>query len=179
MPERIAGLVLGNTEIPGHHPWRLKCLLAAARNRFTRSMMPALMRSRGGRWLLLRDCVGDTSLIERELTPRFIMPLSDSPQLMAGAMSMADGLAVTDFDRIGDAHPLITAPVHLVWGADDPWFPLSEARAMMPTFGGKCTLVAIEGGKLLVHEEAPGRFAAEIRAHFTACFQCLFFSITP
>lgn len=167
MPTRVRGLVLGNTEIPGHHPWRLKLMLAAARTP-ARALLPLSLRTRLGRWLLLRDCVADTRLIEAELTPRFIAPLTASRRRLEGALRMTRNLKATDFDAIGATHPQITAPVRLVWGARDPWFPLAQARQMVATFGGPCALVVIDDAKLFVHEEHPQRFAAEVRALLSA-----------
>ncbi|MCA9548338.1 MAG: alpha/beta hydrolase, partial [Myxococcales bacterium] len=161
MPDWIAGLALGNTEIPGFHPWRLTLMLALRKP--LQMFFPLSLRTRLGRWLLLRDCVTDTRLIEGELSPRFIAPLTGSKRLMDGAMDLVHTLKAADFDAIGDAHPKITAPVRLVWGAKDPWFPLKHARGMVDSFGGPCELVVIDDAKLLVHEEHPQRFAAEVR----------------
>lgn len=164
MPERISGLVLGNTEIPGHHPWRLKAMLAIARTPL-RVLFPLGLRFRLGRWLLLRDCVVDTRLIERELVPRFIAPLNRSRRRLMGAMSMTNALKASDFDVVGEFHPRIEAPVKLVWGARDPWFKIAAVQGMVSSFGGPCALVPIEAAKLFPHEEHPERFAAEVRSH--------------
>lgn len=168
MPERITGMVLGNTEIPGHHPWRLRLLLAAARNRVLRRTFPAVLGSRVGRWLLGRDCFHDRSLIESQLKPIFLDPLLASPRRLAGAMAMGASIKPRDFDAVAEAHPRITAPVKLVWGAQDPWFPLKHCRGMLEQFGGRTDLVVVPRGKLLVHEELPERFATEIQSHFAS-----------
>ena len=46
-------------------------------------------------------------------------------------------------------------PVSLVWGEDDPFFPVERTRAMLPEFAGPVTLTVIPDGKLFVHEEFP------------------------
>ncbi len=56
-------------------------------------------------------------------------------------------------------HASITAPALLIWGADDPWFPLAHARQMIPQFPAGCALEVLRPGKLFVHEEQPERFA--------------------
>ncbi|MDP3274905.1 MAG: alpha/beta hydrolase [Deltaproteobacteria bacterium] len=165
-PEQISGLVLGNTEIPGHHPWRLRALLVLGRSSLAPTMMRNVLSTRAGRWAMLRDCVHDTSLIESSLSPMFLQRLVDDPRALAGALAMAKTVRPEDFDAVGPAHREITAPVKLVWGAEDPWFPLQKARAMCAEFAGECTLVEVAQGKLFVHEEHPARFAREIRAHF-------------
>ena len=63
--------------------------------------------------------------------------------------------AWTDAER----HSRITAPVALLWGADDPWFPLGKVRPMVTQFRKPAELHEIAGGKLFVHEEKPHEWA--------------------
>jgi pimeloyl-ACP methyl ester carboxylesterase len=48
----------------------------------------------------------------------------------------------------------LTMPVQLIWGADDPTFPVALARAMVGQFPN-ARLAEIAGARLLVHEEKP------------------------
>ena len=50
--------------------------------------------------------------------------------------------------------PPKSMPTRLIWGVDDPTFPVALARAMLPQFPN-AELVEIDGGRLLVHEEKP------------------------
>ncbi|MEM9696003.1 MAG: alpha/beta fold hydrolase, partial [Myxococcota bacterium] len=45
-PERVAGLVMGNTEIPGYHPWQMTLYLAAARLPGGAALFRLLLRNR-------------------------------------------------------------------------------------------------------------------------------------
>jgi pimeloyl-ACP methyl ester carboxylesterase len=49
-------------------------------------------------------------------------------------------------------------PVLLIWGADDPTFPVALARAMVGQFPN-ARIAEIPGAKLLVHEEKPAEVA--------------------
>jgi pimeloyl-ACP methyl ester carboxylesterase len=49
--------------------------------------------------------------------------------------------------------------VLLVWGADDPTFPLERARGMVSQLAHCRGLVPIRGARLLVHEERPAEVA--------------------
>lgn len=168
-PERIAGLVLGNTETPGDHS---RLFLAALRNGRRPGAKAALWLSLQLPWA--REKAWTTSTrdpgLRRELAELFSRPMARDRRRFAGAFVLAEGLSAEDFDGCAEAHRRITAPVRLVWGTDDPWFRLDAARRMVPQLAGPTTLVELPGGRLFAHEEFPERFAEEVRAHFTAAF---------
>ena len=49
-------------------------------------------------------------------------------------------------------------PVQLVWGEDDPFFPVAQAREMVATFPN-ARLHVVPNSKLFVHEERPQEVA--------------------
>jgi haloalkane dehalogenase len=61
-------------------------------------------------------------------------------------------------DALEQAHSRITMPVQLIWGADDPTFPVEYARRMVKQLPD-ARLVEIPGARLLVHEEKPADVA--------------------
>jgi haloalkane dehalogenase len=61
-------------------------------------------------------------------------------------------------DALEHDHARITMPVQLIWGADDPTFPVELARKMVPQLPD-ARLVEISGARLLVHEEKPAEVA--------------------
>ncbi len=165
------GLVLGNTEIPGHHAPLLRLLLGLARFPGGRSLLLAALRWRWlRRSLLIRSCFGDPSKGEGEFHRLFIEPLLSSPRVAAGQLKALDRFRWADVDGLAEVHRRIAAPVQLVWGADDAFFPLAAARPMAAQFGGGAELVEIPRGRTFVHEEAPDRFAALMRPFLDRCF---------
>ena len=56
-------------------------------------------------------------------------------------------------------------PVRLIWGADDPTFPIKLARTMLTQLPS-AKLVEIPAARLLVHEEKP---AEVVRAVVELC----------
>jgi pimeloyl-ACP methyl ester carboxylesterase len=46
-------------------------------------------------------------------------------------------------------------PVQMIWGVEDPTFPIAIARAMTRQFATPPELVEIPGAALLPHEEQP------------------------
>jgi haloalkane dehalogenase len=166
---RVVGMVLANTEIPNMHSWRFRALFAAIALPGAGRFLGLLLRTRLGRYLLLRDAVVDRRLIRSELSPRFLEPLGNDPRLMAGALAVVTRVNPADFDAIGQVHPRFTGTVRLVWGVQDPWFPLQGARNMLTTFGGRATLTEVPNAGLLVHEEAPTAVADVVRELVLAC----------
>lgn len=159
---RVLGLVLGPTEIPGHHPRIIRALKAALR-------MP------GGAWLVQQSlasprvrrsrfgfggCFRDPALIEGEFTRAFVEPLLAEPVRAASALAMLRRLDLAFFDGLADVHARIHVPTLLVWGDDDPIFPLPKLRAMLPQLVGGAELHVIPGGRTFVHEEQPEAFVA-------------------
>ena len=67
------------------------------------------------------------------------------------------------FAQLPDIHGRIRVPVLLIWGEDDPFFPLDRARPMLGQFGGEARLEIIPGAKLFAHEDHPGEFAGLAR----------------
>jgi haloalkane dehalogenase len=90
---------------------------------------------------------------------------------MAGAMKLLRSVNARTLAGLEEVHAKIRVPVQLVWGTDDPWFPLAKARPMLTQFGGPATLVEIPGGKLLAHEDHGAEFALHAKGFFEACFR--------
>jgi len=163
---RVCGLVLGNTELPGHHSPMIGALVAVAKMPGGIAAIGALMRVGAIRRspLGFGGCFRDKSLIDGEFGRLFVAPLIRSPEV---ARAQWRTLLDADFsinDRIGAIHAALGAPVRNIWGTDDPFFPLAKARAMLHGLPKGSDLVEIAGGKLFVHEEYPQEFALHTRA---------------
>ena len=165
-PQKISGVVLANTEIPGYHPWRLEVLFAASRRPFLHRVLKTMASTSIGQYMLLRDSMVDRELMLGEFSQLFFEPLATSPRSFEGALLLPTGCDVEDFDILRDVHPRVTCPVHLVWGARDPWFPLAKGEEMSAQFGGEVSWCVVPGCKLLVHEDEPAVFIREVAAHF-------------
>ena len=63
---------------------------------------------------------------------------------------------------------LNTVSVLLIRGTGDPFFPIAEARDMLPSFGGGADLHEIAGGKLSSHEDHPDDFVGAARPFLRA-----------
>lgn len=165
LPERIAGLALGNTEIPEDYSRIFLSALRNGKKPGAKLIMRLSIKLKSVRRKIWRTSASDPALVD-ELNALFLIPMARDKRRFDGAMVLADGLEAADFDPVAEAHTRITAPVKLIWGTRDPWFPLDSARKMVGQFAGPTELVELEGGKLFAHEEFPARFAAEVRRHF-------------
>ena len=80
---------------------------------------------------------------------------------MEGMARYLRSLAWQPVDALEHEHARLTMPVQLIWGADDPTFPVEYARRMVRQLPD-ARLVEIPGGRLLVHEEKPADVARAV-----------------
>jgi haloalkane dehalogenase len=166
---RLRRLMLLNTEIPGHRPpWvRLfqkvfalpgggACLSLMART-------PFLVRSSMGFGGTLKD----PGRLDGEFHQLFIAPLQKSGSYRAGVMQYLRGIRWETVDALERLHPTLKCRVRLVWGADDPTFPVHHARKMAAQFSPPAQLYEIANARLLVHEECPAEVARQALAFFS------------
>jgi pimeloyl-ACP methyl ester carboxylesterase len=164
--KRVSALVLGNTEIPRHTPTLLAIYVMLGRlglgAAITRRMLasPRLRRSS----LVFGDCFRDPAFVDGEFCELFVDPLVQSRAALDGQLRLLQGIDSATIARLTDIHHRITAPTTLIWGTDDPWFPLPKARAMLAELGGPARLVEIRGAKLFAHEDHGAEFVAHTRA---------------
>ena len=93
----------------------------------------------------------------------FITPLLAGGARAEGQMQLLRTLEKAHLERLPEVHARIRVPVQLIWGEDDPFFPLERAQRMLRQFGGETRLDVIQGAKLFAHEDHPGEFAGLAR----------------
>ena len=162
---RVQALVLGNTEIPGHRPWLVELLALAMRVPGGGALLMHAMRSQRIRrsFLGFGDCFADPASVDGEFFDLFLAPLQESKRAAAGQLQLMRALDWSVIDALDGVHARISAPVRLVWGELDPFFPLDKARKMAAQFPGGAEIDVIEGAKLFAHEDFPDQFAAHTR----------------
>ncbi|MEQ9325649.1 MAG: alpha/beta hydrolase, partial [Polyangiaceae bacterium] len=159
-PDRVTGLVMGNTEIPGHFPWQLTVYLAAARLPGGAKMFTTMLKSRLFRQspLIFGACFADVAFADGEFHELCTRPILEDARHREGTLALLDTFDITVLKELPRVHRRIEAPVQLVWGKDDPFFPLPKAKKMMSQFR-RAELTVLDPGKLFVHEERPDAFA--------------------
>ena len=168
-PGRVERLVLINTEIPGHRPPWIVPYQYLMRIPGSPLAFRQLMRSRA----FLRSgmgfggCFSNLDLIDGEFRERFVEPYVHSAHKTDGMARYLVGLHWDVVDGLAVRHGELRMPVLLVWGEDDPTFPIERARAMIPQFANCRGLTPVPGTKLLPHEEKP-ETVARIVSEFCA-----------
>ena len=156
-PARASKLVLFNTEIPQHRPpwiplYQFLTGLPGAQSSF-RLMMGSRLYRRSG--MGFGGCFSNLDLLDGEFHQHTIQPLLDSPRRLEGMLRYLRGLTWSVVDALAENHRKITVPVLLVWGEDDPTFPIERARPMVAQFANCRGLVSVPRTKLLLYEERP------------------------
>jgi pimeloyl-ACP methyl ester carboxylesterase len=156
--ERVTGLALVNTEIPGHRPPWIPLYQRLARLPGAGTSFRLLLRSR----LFLRSGAGfrefytDRRLLDEpgRLDP-YLGPVLASPARMDGMLRYLAGPEWDVVDGLAQRHAEIEAPVLFLWGEDDRTFPVGRAEPMARQLGGPARFVRIPRTSLMPHEERP------------------------
>lgn len=158
---RVSRLVLTNTEIPLHRPPWIPMYQALARVPGFGAVIAQMLKSSALRRssLVFGGCFDDLTHLEGDFHERFVEPLITSAVRMAGAMQFLRRMRFARLDEFKDLHRQLAMPVLFIWGANDPTFPESRARAMVPQFPNVAGFHAIGNAKLLVYEEHPQEVA--------------------
>lgn len=161
---RVRGWALIDTEQPQGASWRFAAFVQMRRvPRFETLLAfalqrPAIRRSRA----VLGDAFADRRLIDGEFAEFFLDPLVGDADRMWAAGELLRNFDLDALTALGSLHAKMTAPVQLVWGSDDPFFPLAWTREMAAGFGGETHVHVVDGGRLFVHEEFPHQVADAI-----------------
>lgn len=153
--ERVSHLVLLNTEMPRHRPPWVQLYQRLAALPGTASSFQLLLRLGPFRRssLAYGPCFHDPRLLDDDFHDCFVAPLLASRRRVDGSMRYLRGIDWGLIDAFATRHRELRARVLLVWGADDTVFPLVHARAMMPQFAGRASLIEVPAARFLVHEE--------------------------
>lgn len=169
-PAAVRALSLCGTEIPGHHPPLVRFFTFAGRLPAAAASFKFLMGNRtiARTPLILGGTVADKSLLDGEMRDTLLDPILADDAAMASAIKLIRNFSKADVDPLAQTHPNLTMPALLVWGEDDPFFPVDKARAMAEQFAGPTQFEVLPDTKLLVHEERPHEFAALTRTFLEA-----------
>ncbi len=157
---RVRAMGLINTEQPQGLGWRFKSFLAVrSLPRLESTMAWALDRRRlRNSRLLFGDAFVDRSFIDGEFEEFVIRPFLDSQRHRAASIRLLRSFDGEHVDQLAELHRRIDVPVQLVWGVEDPFFPIARAREMVSTFPN-ARLTEIEGASVFSQEERPAEVA--------------------
>ena len=101
--------------------------------------------------------------LDADQTRRWIEPLLSDKAVRRDAARFMSRIDKAELLDVSTRLAEFGKPVHLVWGAADPFFKLDFAYRLRDAFG-TASLVEIEGGKTFVALDDPQRLADEIAA---------------
>jgi pimeloyl-ACP methyl ester carboxylesterase len=113
--------------------------------------------------LVLGDAFADSSLLDGEFDEFFLRPLHTSRERRDAAVRLLRSFDMQLVRDLPAVHARIRVPVQLVWGDQDPFFPLRYAQEMVGTFDD-ARLEVVPGAGLFSHEERPAEVAAALRS---------------
>ena len=160
---RIKGMVLLNTEIPGHRaPW---IPLYTTLFRIPGIDIPLGLLFRWRSYLrtpmAFKNFYFDLSLINDDFIRCYIMPLLTKKLGRVGLRQYLIGFDWKVLDSLQARHAEIKAPVLFIWGKDDATFPIELAKKMAHQFSPIAQLKSISNAKLMPHEERPEEVARD------------------
>jgi haloalkane dehalogenase len=161
---RVKKLILLGTEIPNHRPPWIELYQRRsdpARTGGLRFLMGLRTFRRSG--ACFGGCFHDLGLLDGEFHRLFVEPLLDSKYRLSGMIRYLQGIDWALVDGMKTEHAEITIPTLLIWGEDDPVFPVNEARAIADQLPACEGFVTVPGAKLFVHEEKPAEVARVAR----------------
>jgi len=164
LKSKLKNLILINTEVPHHRPpwiplYQTMSKLPLATIGFRMLMKSSLFRKSS---MGFKGFYYNTALID---DPTYILPyinpLLQSSHKLKGAMRFLVGCDLSIVDNMEKSHAEIAANILLLWGKNDPTFPINEGRKLEKQFR-QCTFVEIEKAGLMPHEEHPEQIAKEV-----------------
>ncbi len=166
---RLRSMGLVNTEQPQGLGARFRQFLAMGRLPGFEHMLAWAGMRRGLRRnkFLLGDCFCDPSLLGGTFEEFVLAPLKNDPERRWAAGQLIRAWDIRLVEQLASVHAQIQVPVQLVWGEDDPFFPIAWAREMVDTFAD-AQLHVVPGAKLFSHEEKPQEVATALRPVLTA-----------
>ena len=154
--DRVAKLVMINTEIPEHRPPGLWLYRQVQRLPGAGAVFSMLLRSS---WFI-KSSMGEfysdrTLLDEPSYIEPYVKPLITSAKRMDGALGYLHGIEWKVVDGMRQAHSEIKAETLFLWGEDDKTFPVELAEEMCSQLKAQTTFVRINKASLMPHEEKP------------------------
>ena len=166
--EKVTGLVLADTEIPNAHSQLIRSLISLGKHPIQFELFIKLLRFKIVRHSQLGfgGCFHDPQKMEGEFYNFFIKPMLEHPRVLQGQRQLLSAMKLESINALQETHQRLNVPVLLLWGANDPFFPLPEAQKMLSDFKHG-EIRVFEEGKLFVQEEFSEAFAEYVGGHFT------------
>ena len=166
-PERIARLVIADTEVPGHRPALVVPLqwLTRRTNRLVLFGWAARSRRFARSPLALGRIFSDVSTFDfDEFFHATLEPIARSETLRRGTLRFAQDFDFGQVDRLRDSYGVLTMPTQVLWGEDDRTFPPAQGRRLRDMLPSPVRFDIVPRAGMLVHEERPEAWVDAVRS---------------
>ena len=166
---RLRAMGLINTEQTHGTSWRFRTFIATRHAPGLAGALgwvagnPRIRRNK----FVFGEAFADKRHLDGEFDEFFLQPLHTLPERRDAAAKVLRSFESHHIDDLRGLHRRIDVPVQLVWGDQDPFFPVAWAKEMVGTFPD-ARLEVIEGAGLFCHEERPADVAAALLPVLTA-----------
>ena len=113
-------------------------------------------------------CFADKALIEGDFKTIFVDPVVASARRAEGLSRYLLGIDWSVVDGMASEHARVTMPTLMIWGAEDPVFPVEDAAVIERQLPDCRGFVKVPEAKLFVHEEKPAEVARHTREFLLA-----------
>jgi pimeloyl-ACP methyl ester carboxylesterase len=166
-PDRVARIVIADTEVPGHRPALVPTLQKLMRwtkrlvlfGRMTRSKRFARSKPGFGRLFSDVDAIDFDEFFRVTLAP-----IAASERLQQGTLKFAIDFDFERVDALRDSYKGLTLPKYVLWGEDDAVFPLEQGWRLRDMLPGPTRFDMIPRAGMLVHEERPEAWVSAVRS---------------
>ena len=164
-PERVARLVIADTEVPGHIPDLVPTVSRLMR--MTNRLVLFGWIARSKRFARSKAGVGrifsNVKLFDfDEFYHLMIEPLARSEAVHRGTLRFAQDFDFGEVDRLRESYGALTMPKLLLWGEDDRIFPLEQGWRLRDMLPPPVRFDLIPGAGMLIHEERPGAWVGAL-----------------
>ncbi len=162
---RVRAWGLVETELPPTPNWRFRAFFVPRRLPGLEAVLGRALSTRRLRRsrFVLGAAYEDLAAVDAEVDELVLGPLATEPLRRWAVAELLREFDLRLFDELPRLHRDITVPVQMVWGGADVFFPVAQARATLPGFGGPAGLLVVDGGRVFVHEEHPRTVAEALR----------------
>ncbi len=166
-PDRVARLVLADTEVPGHRAWLVTLLQRVSALPGSASLLGAtlgsktLARSPLGFWSSFAD-LGAFDF--DEFFETVVAPGVRSERARACAGRFLKDFDWDEVDAVGERYHRLRMPKCLIWGEKDRFFPVAEGRKLAQMLPEPTRFELVPDAGLFVHEERPGEWVRIVRS---------------
>lgn len=166
-PERVARLVLADTEVPGHRPLFVVTLKLTTRLPGGTALIRRVLRTEAlaKSPLGFALCFGDLGRFDfGEFFETLVAPTVRSEEAVRGTLRFLREFDFREVDALEDRYTSLAMPKCVIWGGRDLIFPEKQGRRLFEMLPEPKRFERVPDAGLFVHEEQPDEWVRIVRS---------------